>query len=242
MIKTTMYCLAMLVLVATAAMADAKIEIDNDTVEFGLVPQRAHFVHVFKIRSIGDEPLIIHEVETFSDCLTVTVGKHTIPPGDSTFIHVVFDSQSFVGHRDRHPKLHTNAVNTGIRTLRLHIKARVIDNIENLFPVYVTPYFLIASQYGDSTQREFKVSIVNHWDNYIPLTLAQADTTYYHLEFPTYIEPNDTIPVKIILNDLGLKTSFENSITFWYINDKEEQQYYSIPVKRKIYRPASSPE
>lgn len=235
--KTIVFAIAAIVVAACSVMAGPEIEIENNIVEFGLVPQRAHFVHTFKVRSIGDEPLVIREIETFSDCLIVTLGKKVIPPGDSTFIHVVFDSQSYVGHRDRHPKVHTNAVNTGIRMLRIHTKARVIENMEKLTPIHVTPHYLVASQYGDTGKRSYEVTIVNSYDKHIPLTLAQADTTYYHLEFPTYVAPHDSARISITLNDLGLNTSFENSITFWYINDNEEQQYYSIPVKRKIYRP-----
>ncbi|UCD16765.1 MAG: DUF1573 domain-containing protein [Candidatus Zixiibacteriota bacterium] len=222
-----------------SSLADPEILIENDTVEFGLVPQRSRFVHDFKVRSIGDDTLIIREIETFCDCLIVSLDRNILPPGDSAIIHIAFDTQNFVGHRNRHPKVHTNAANTGPKVLRVHIKSQVIDSVHNLYPIYVKPHQVVASQFGDTGATEFSFPIINKSDENIPLTLVHADSTFYHLDFPAYVPPYDTAFGRVILKESGLSAEFETSITFWYLNEDSEQKYYSIPVRRNIFRPSS---
>ena len=217
-------------------MADPDILIVEDKVDFGLVPQMSRFVHDFVIYSIGDKPLIIKELKTFDNCISGEILKSEIIPGDSSIIRVTFDSQTYNGTRNRHPQLITNAPRKGKPILRLHTNALVVDSIESLTPIFVKPYHIVASQFGDSGATEFEFSIVNVSEETVPLRLLHADTTFCHINLPLFVPPKDTAIGRVILTKTGFASEFERSFTFEYIDSDSMKKNYSVPVRRKIYR------
>ena len=234
---TAKIALFIFVLVTSAGLkADPILYIPEAKADFGLVPQMSIFVHDFKVYSIGDEPVVINGIKTFDNSISGEILKSHVEPGDSATIRITFDSQSYNGTRNRHPQLLTNVPTYRKLKLKLHTNSTVVDSVESLSPIFVKPYQIAASQFGDSGKTEFEFRIINVSDETIPLKLIYADTSYYKISFPVFIPPNDTATGKVILNDIGLKSEFERSITFEFIDSDQLSQHYSIPVRRKIYK------
>lgn len=221
---------------SVSVAADPEIRLKPDTINIGFIPQSSNFHFTAKAYSIGTDTLLIPEIETFNECITVTTDKHVLPPGDSANISVIFRSQKVEGYNIRYPRFKTNAKNLGGRALRLTVIPIVIKDPEVLSPIYVKPYRLIASQFGDSGLREFPFTIYNKSPEYVPLRLIYGDSTYYSLEMPMFVPPTDSAVGFIRLNDLGYASDFEANITFEFIDDNSEPKNYTIPVRRKIYR------
>jgi uncharacterized protein DUF1573 len=226
----------LIVFISTGINADPIMYIPEDKADFGLVPQLSKFVHDFKIYSIGDEPVIIKSLKTFDNCISGEILKSKVNPGDSAIIRITFDSQSYNGTRNRHPHILSNVPTYGKPKIKLHTNALVVDSVESLSPIYVKPYHVVASQFGDSGQTEFEFLIINVSDQTIPLKLVYADTTFYHIRFPVFVSPSDTAIGRVTLNETGLKSEFERSFTFEFIDSDQLKKHYSVPVRRKIYK------
>ena len=229
--------LLLLLLLPLLCSAQPAIELKPDTVIFGNIPQKAKAYHTIMAYSVGTDTLRIEKIETFNDCMSVKYDKANLPPGDSTAIWVVFSSFLHEGYNIRYPLVKTNITNAFKGEVRITVIPQVIKNPETLFPVHVSPFRLIASQFGDSGKTKFEFAIINESDEYAPLRLIYYDSTYYSLNIPTYVPPNDTVIGYIKLNDLGYYGEFESSFTFEFINEESEPENYTVPIRRRIFRP-----
>ncbi len=216
------------------ASAGAKLEIIPDKLDFGRVPQYTKYYRKVVLKSTGDTPVRINKVNSFCDCILVPFNEATILPGDSLVAEIEFFSASYSSDREWRPHFYYNGPE---RDKYIRVMADIVIDHRKLKPIYVNPHSIVASQYGDSVQREFPLYIINVTSETVPLKLIYNDDEFYDLDFPLYILPHDTAVGKITLNDRGIASEFEKSITFEYINEKSEEKHYSIPVRRKIFKP-----
>jgi hypothetical protein len=235
-LKAAIIAVCFTVILSGSIKADPEILLEPDTIKIGIIPQSSNFYFTSKAYSTGTDTLRIDTIEVFNECIEVKADKYIIPPGDSAIISVLFRSQKVEGYNIRYPRFKTNARNLGGRTLRLTVIPIIIKDPEVLSPIYVKPFRLIASQYGDSGPREFPFTIYNKSEEYVPLRLIYGDSTYYSLEMPMFVPPLDSTVGYIRLNDIGYGGDFETNITFEFINDNAEPKNYTIPVRRKIFR------
>ncbi len=216
------------------ALAGARLEISPDKLDFGKVPRHTKYYQKIVLKSTGDSPVRIHKVDTYCDCIYLPLNEATIPPGDSLIIELTFSSLSYSSNQEWRPHFYYNSSE---RSKYVRVIADVLQNPRMHKPIYVNPHSVAASQYGDVTQCEFPINIINVTSETIPLKLIYSDDEFFDLDFPLYIPPFDTAVGKLTLNDKGADSEFEKSITFEYIDKKSETQNYSIPVRRKIFRP-----
>ncbi len=228
--------LLMILLLAGAipALAGARLEVIPEKVDFGKVPQQTKYYQKIVLKSTGDSPVRIHKVDTYCDCIHVPINEAMILPGDSLIVEISFSSLSYSSNNEWRPHFYYNGPE---RSKYVRVIADIILNPRMHKPIYVNPHSVAASQYGDITQREFTIKVINVTSETVPLKLIYADNEFFDLDFPLYIPPFDTAIGKLTLNQKGAASEFEKSITFEYINEKSEEQHYSIPVRRKIFRP-----
>jgi len=221
-------------LIAGSLAAKPALELSLDEIDFGFVPQKADFYHNVILRSIGDSPVKISEINTFCNCIGFPLEKMVILPGDSAIVRLKFNSSSYIGNREWRPHVYSNGIN---KIARIKIKAFIIGDVVKHRPVYVNPHTINASQFGSAVVKEFPLNLVNVSEEHVPLQLIYSDEEYFTLDFPGYISPNDTAVGKITLNEKGLATEFETYLTFEYIDDKSEKHLYSVPIRRRIFKP-----
>ncbi len=234
--KAAIIAAGLILIFSIFAHADPEIRLEPDTIKIGLIPQMSRFYFTARAYSIGTDTLRIDTIEVFNECIRVDLEKHILPPGDSADISVFFKSQKVEGLNPQYPRFKTNARNLGGRTLRLPVVPIVIKDPEALSPIYVKPFRLIASQYGDSGAVEFPFTIYNKSEDYVPLRLIYGDSTYYHLDMPMFVAPLDSAVGYIRLNDIGYAGDFETDFTFEFIDNNEVAKNYTVPVRRKIFR------
>jgi hypothetical protein len=217
------------------AFAAPELEIVPDKIDFGRVPQFTKYFRTIVLKSVGDAPVEINRVNSFCDCIHVPITEATIAPGDSLVFEISFNTGSYSSHNEWRPHFYNNGIKNDIY---LRLMADIVLDYRRLKPIYVDPHTIAASQFGDSVQRQFNFNIINVSSQPVPLKLIYNDSEYYHLDFPLYVLANDTAVGSITLNDKGVKNEFQKSITFEYIdNISEETKHYSIPVRRKIFKP-----
>jgi hypothetical protein len=222
-----------LLLVANTAFARPVLTLSTGQIEFGMVPQNSLFRMKVVLKSEGDQPVVISKIDTYCDCIKMPLERTTIPPGDSLIMEVSFFSMSYVGNREWRAHIVSNSVN---RRTYLSVSAFIVANVEKLKHLYVSPHTVNASQFGDHLERDFTFRIINKSDENIPLSLLYTDDEFFDIDFPGYILSKDTALGRITLNEKGVKSEFEKSITFEYVDEDSELIPYSIPVRRKIFR------
>jgi hypothetical protein len=218
--------------------AKPQIKIVNDSLDFGIVPANSMFYSKIIIKSVGSDTLRIDSINPICPCINVPLSKekYILPSGDSAIVEVSYDSEELVGSRNRYPHIFSNATPGRGEFIRFAVKAFLVDDMPNLKTIYVFPYRIAASQFGDIPIKEFPFKIINNSNENVPLRIIDANMDYYDLKFPVFVAPRDTAIGVIILNERGLKSEFEKSITFEFINGISEKKNYSIPVTRKIFR------
>ncbi len=72
--------------------AQAKMEFEQETIDYGEVAYKSDGVRVFKFTNTGDEPLIIKEVKSTCGCTVPKKPKDAIAPGDTGEIEVKYDT------------------------------------------------------------------------------------------------------------------------------------------------------
>ncbi len=224
---------ALLMMTAGPVSGAPRLEMVPDTVIFGVVPHLSNFYATVILKSVGDDTLRIDSLNTICPCIKMPLQKKVLPPGDSVVIRLSYDSEFFAGQRDRFPHIYTNVAG---KPAMLGVLSTGVDSIENQNPIFVRPYRIAASQFGDKLIKKYVFEIVNKSAENVPLKLLYWDNEYFDLDFPAYVPPKSTAKGTLTLNAKGEKSEFENSITFEFITEFSERKSYSIPIVRKIYR------
>lgn len=92
--------------------------------DFGKVKKGKTAVHTFIIKNNASKSLSVKTVNTSCGCAVTRVGNTHIPPGESTFLEVAFDSRDYSGIVQQYIYVHTDDPDDPI--LRFIIKADVI--------------------------------------------------------------------------------------------------------------------
>lgn len=231
--RTILLAILITAAISLTGKAEAVLELDVEKIDFGYVPQNSNLFHKVTLKSTGDEPVEISEIETHCKCIVMPLDTMVIEPGDSLTSEIFFFSSTFVGKKEWRIHIMSNAVENRVQ---IRILATVVGDTRNLPVISVHPHSVAAAQLGDNVAKEFPIQIINKIEQNVPLKLIYTDTEFFSLEFPAFVPPLDTARGILILNENGLVSEFEKSITFEFINDKSEKYNYSIPVRRRIFK------
>ncbi len=88
----------------------AKLQVIDSKKNFGFVKRGELIKNEFEIKNIGNEPLIIKDVEIACSCTTVDFPKQPILPGQATIVTVNFNTTTVYGRQDREVYLNSNAL------------------------------------------------------------------------------------------------------------------------------------
>lgn len=234
--KKTVFLLLILAGISTASaqIDNPWVGLDYPKIDFGYVPEYGKVFHHFWVRSKVDDTLYIGESKTFCECLEFTFYDSTLAPGDSIHGVVSLNPSKLLGEQHWVPAIFTRSPRA--RIARVDVTAIVFSDPKPIKPIYVEPMVINASWFGEKGPKEYTATLVNTSDATIPLRLIEADTTYFDLDFPVFLESGQKKEVKIVLNDRGLKENFEESIIFEYIdNVTSERKNYTIPIRRNIF-------
>ena len=74
----------------TVAIGEFKFE--NETHDFGTIPQNKSVTHEFKFTNVGDAPIILTSVNPSCGCSVADFSKTPVKPGDTGSIKVSFNA------------------------------------------------------------------------------------------------------------------------------------------------------
>lgn len=91
-----------------SAPEGAKIEVINDTADFGDVSPKTTHSYSYKFKNVGSERLIISRIQSTCGCTVPELNKKEYDPGESGEIKISFTSSSRDGTELKHLYIHSN--------------------------------------------------------------------------------------------------------------------------------------
>ncbi len=82
---------------------------NHESYDFGNIIEGTKVKHTFVLKNIGNQDLLIHDIDAGCSCTTVDYSFESIPPGGSTPIEVTFDSNTKLGTQLKKINISTNA-------------------------------------------------------------------------------------------------------------------------------------
>ena len=83
----------------------ARISFSETMWDFGYVPKTGKVVHIYRVKNVGEDTLVIGKVRTTCGCTTTPLSKERIAPDESTDMKVVFDPEKLMAGDQTRRKL-----------------------------------------------------------------------------------------------------------------------------------------
>ncbi len=118
-----------LVLFINAQDKSPKIEVENDSHDFGEIEEGIVVTHNFVIKNSGDSVLDITKVRASCGCTAANPLKNKLNPGESTTMEVEFNTFKREGKQKKHVYIFSNDPNNS--QYRVSFTATVLKNAED---------------------------------------------------------------------------------------------------------------
>lgn len=214
-----------LALATTVAQASPKLELGDQDFKFGYAPPNAKIAHRFVLRSTGDEPLRIVQVNPGCGCTKAPLEKETAAPGDSTSVEIIFSTGSYRGSVSKNPSVTTNA---SLDPLMLRFTANVVPYPDSTYPLRITPFKVAIP--SDQSGAKVTVTLTNVSDRSVHPVLVDLPHGVLDVTLPSTIEPHKSAEAIIAVSAKTPAGGFEKSVTIQV--DDEAQSRFTIPVVR----------
>ena len=109
--KTKLYLLLIfcLTLTAQAAFSQSEIKFEKETHDFGIIAEGTQASYEFRVKNVGNQPLIISTVQPSCGCTTPDWTKEPILPGKTGVIKAMYNSTGRPGPFHKSITVTTNA-------------------------------------------------------------------------------------------------------------------------------------
>ncbi|MEP7145840.1 MAG: DUF1573 domain-containing protein [bacterium] len=93
----------------SASISSSKLMFEEESHDFGTVPQGPQLEYTYKFTNKGKSPLIIEKVQPSCGCTGATTdGKNEYAKGESGEIKITFNTQGRTGHQEKHIVVFSN--------------------------------------------------------------------------------------------------------------------------------------
>lgn len=147
-----------------------KIEVSEQSFDFGYGFVGEHYRHTFWIYNQGDAALEIKKIRTFCGCTTTELKRNQLAPGDSTSFDFIFDTQGFFAERVKWAYIRSNDPRDSI--LKVNVTVRLYEDYSRT-PFQVEPAYLHFNRI-DSLADEVVLKLVNSSDTDYNLEIIET--------------------------------------------------------------------
>jgi hypothetical protein len=234
--KIGLTVILLLLLVTVGLIAQPKIVIPYNTIDFGMTPQNCTLVHYFWFKNPGTDTLRLTDIVTGCDCTTMPLTQKWIAPGDSLRVALYWQTQLKNGNTGRYPYVYTNA---GKDPARISLTALVLPALDSVRPVGIKPYKIELSKLPSMSVDSIGFVLTNRLTTKVALRIISPSIEECELLIPDTLQAGAQargyVKVKPEYRDL----QFERSFTILLSAAKEADVRMTIPIHRKVYGEAS---
>lgn len=214
-------------LTASLANAQARLEIDETTFNFGYIPQVCKVAHTYVMRASGTDSLKILNVKPGCGCTKAPIKKEIVAPGDSTAVELIFTSiESYRGSLQKSATVTCNDDARG--TFLLRFKATINTHPDSAKPAQLTPWNVDIP--SASRAKEFDVLVKNVSKEPLQLSLVSYPFEFINVTLPSgTINPGSSGTIKVKVAPGCKENEFEKSFTFT-TGTAPDSPRYTVPV------------
>ncbi|TET23717.1 MAG: DUF1573 domain-containing protein [Candidatus Stahlbacteria bacterium] len=201
-----------LLMLGVLLVSAPKIEVSEQSFDFGYAFVGEHYRHTFWIYNRGDEPLEIKKIRTFCGCTATELKRNQLAPGDSTSFDFIFDTHGFFAERVKWAYIRSNDPRDSL--LKVNVTIRLYEDYSRT-PFRVEPAYLHFNRI-DSLADEVTLKLVNFSDTGYNLQLIEAPAVLKGVELPkSAIAPEEELQLSLRPMD-GIRDPalFKSSVTF----------------------------
>ncbi len=96
-----------------------RIRVDPTTFDFGRVRPGRSLRKEFRLRNLGDQPLVIERISRSCRCTSAETEESTLEPGASTPLRIGLETPDFAGRVEERVLLRSNDPDTPLLEIRL---------------------------------------------------------------------------------------------------------------------------
>lgn len=224
--------------ITSQIQAGPKVEVPNNTFDFGYAPQDSKLTHKYWVKSTGDEELRILKVVPGCGCTKTPLEKDVVSVGDSTWLEIIFSSKKYTNKVTKRPSFYTNMEEAG---QKLFFTAQIVTPTDVTTPLVLSPQkvnlsnqevktnmHLANDKSNSETNDPGTVQITNTSDKDLTISVIEFDSEHFDIKIPQTIKAGETVSASITLKSANIEDSFEKSLTLEVNNETKTR--FTIPV------------
>lgn len=201
-----------LLIIGFLLLSAPKIEVSEQSFDFGYALVTRHYRHTFWLYNRGDAPLKIKRIRTFCGCTATELKRNLLPPGDSTSFDFIFDTYGFFGERVKWAYIRSNDPRDSL--LKVNVTIRLYEDYSRT-PFEINPKYLDFNRI-DSLPDNLGLKLVNPSE--IDYNLEIVETPEVLLR-PELIQGSFTAEKELdipLVTQAGIRDPalFQSSVTF----------------------------
>jgi len=104
------------------SLIQPKLLVSEEEWDFGKVKQGEKPTHIFTIKNVGEENLIIEGLKESCECIEVSISTTLIQPEESTEIKVSYDTTDYIGKDEKHFHIYSNDSQQPDKIINLYVE------------------------------------------------------------------------------------------------------------------------
>ena len=210
----------------TSGIRHPDIQFEQKVYNFGTVKQDEKITHIYNFQNMGDEPLIINNIDWSCGCIEVDSSLKKISPGESGWVKVIFDTQDRQGRVGKTISIHSNDPDEPIVKLRMRGYMQT--------EILIKPRRIYFGGYKKDKPVTKKLRILQGGDKKIKLLKVEAESKYVTSTEPAGIinEEGNGYQIEVGLSpDVPIGRLRSNLVIY---TDSKTQPVVNIPVNANV--------
>jgi hypothetical protein len=214
-----------LVLAQNENLSRARIFLPNTRWDFGYVSKGGSVSHIFQVKNIGEDTLIIVRVRPGCGCTTVPLFKDRLAPDETADLEVIFDSEKIrPGKTSKSIQITSSDPTKPFE--ELHFTANVGDT-NSLVKLIPEQIYFDTIRHGKETKRTLTVENISQ--EKLSVELVDVSTDFVDLNIQRHsLKPGEKSEITLELKKNAPEGSFRASFTLDFENSKMAR--VTVPV------------
>ena len=198
-----------------------KIELSENSWDFGYVPKDEIVTHTFTIRNAGDDSLFINKIRLSCCCTHLPLLKSRLAPGEKTEMEIAFNSHKVRGEVEK--TVHINSNDTTAQISGIFINARV--GAQNMLVELVPDRALFKN--GEKGK---SVWVKNISDSFVQVSVVSPPESPVDYKIDDLnIAPFDSTEISFSKREGGSQKPFKTSLILDFLGAKKVR--CTIPIR-----------
>ncbi len=204
-----------------------KMELDEETFDFGTIKQGEKVTHEFIFNNKGDSDLVITDVKTSCGCTAAVTSSKTLAPGDSGTLKVTFDSKGRSGPQTKTATIVTNDSENPRAVIRM--TGKVDPGSQPLIKILPSTLDIGVVEPGGSISNEVTITNTGTADLVIEGFVGRNQVTVkgHSQEEKKTLKPNESLKIDVVSTPDKASGIYQG---YLQIRNNSTQRVVTLPV------------